>query len=76
MKTFTAEDEYIIPGRRMFLIRRADPYAPLGKDELPKPSERVMVDGAEHTVLSAEGTGDSEFKWIPHLVVAVAPPPA
>lgn len=69
MRTFTSSDRHTIANKPMFMIKRPDPYAPRELSELPKNGEVVTIDGEQRTVERADFTGDSEFKWFPHIVI-------
>ena len=69
---YKSTDEIRLDHGIMFVIQRADPYAAL--TDLPQCKDQVTIDGAEYTVKQACFSGDSEFKWWPHLIITVFKP--
>lgn len=69
MKVFKSDDFHALPHVRMWLIKRPDAYIPRELSELPKIGDIVEIDGEKIVVKSADFTGDSEFKYYPHIVI-------
>lgn len=69
MKTFTTWDYHTLQHARMWFIKRPDAYAPRDPSELPKDGETVLIDDKEVVVKKADFSGDSEFKFYPHIVI-------
>lgn len=67
-------DQPNIAGFKWFIIKRPDAYEPFKNGELPKAGSVVSIDGSDHTVRRASYSGDSEFKYYPHIVIETETP--
>jgi hypothetical protein len=71
MRTYKSWDRFVIEGVAWFIIKRADPWAELQKDEMPKVGETMEIDGKEITAADVQIMSGS-FGYRPEFLVKEA----